>query len=325
MTRMQSALPLVSILAAISVVALPSAQADSGLYLSTELGVHSASGLQTAGTSNDRASVCDEFINPMYATVTQTAGYENYNCAGANRGRTAGWTNSFDQAEGLLAGAAVGYHLSDLYPESAWSRFNIELEYFYRDSVYDENADILGGSGATGDKLAQEIVRAIDRVGSVTSHNLFANLLLEFPSDSRYTPYIGIGLGAGFTDMEYGSLWARNPDPSAISTGAGLPNVDEIRRNLAGSTSSAQTQLSETLYGYQLLFGVDYAMSESVTLGIKGRWVHFDGFSELTYAWNPLRSHVPNLRLDLSEPVEAYFRTDDMEVFGVSMALKYRF
>ncbi len=306
-------------------IALPNAWADTGFYFSAELGANVASALQTAGTSDDRASVCDEFINPMFATVTQTAGYENYNCTGADRGLGAGWTNAFGRAEGLLAGAAVGYRLSSRYPDSIWGKFNIEIEYFYRDTVYDDTADVPGASGATGDKLAQEIVKATDRIGNVTAHNVFLNLLLEFDNSSRYTPYIGIGAGAGFTDMEYASLWVRNPDSRAIATGAGLPNVDEIRRNLAGSTSSAQTRLSDTVYGYQVVLGFDYAVSESVTLGIKGRWVRFDEFSDGGFHWDPLRSHVPNLRRDLSEPVVGYFRTEEMEVLGMGVTLKYRF
>ena len=67
-------------------------------------------------------------------------------------------------------------------------------------------------------------------------------------------------------------MWARNPDPTAIATGAGLPNAAEIRRNLAGTTSVAQTELRDRLFGYQVLFGVDYALTESVSLGVKGRW-----------------------------------------------------
>ena len=56
------------------------AQAASGLYLSGELGANFSPNLALTGRSNDRASVCDEFINPSFATVTNTAGYVSYNC-----------------------------------------------------------------------------------------------------------------------------------------------------------------------------------------------------------------------------------------------------
>ena len=215
------------------------AQAGSGFYLSIELGSNFAPDLDITGTSNDRASVCDEFINPLFATVTQTAGYENYNCTGPHRGRGDDWENEFDSAQGILTGAALGYRLRDKFPDRVWGRFRLELEYFYRNTEYNQNSDVLDAGGASGDKLSQEIVTAVDRVGSITSHNLFGNLYFDFLNSSRFTPYVGFGVGVGFTDMDYGFLWARNPDPNAIATGAGLPNEDEIRRNLAGSTKQS--------------------------------------------------------------------------------------
>ena len=233
------------------------AQAGSGLYLSGELGANFASGLDITGASNDRASVCDEFINPFYATVTQTKGYESYNCTGPNRGLGDDWHNSFDRAEGILAGAAIGYSLRDKYPDRVLGRFRLELEYFYRDSNYDQTSPVPGAGGSSGDKLTQEIIVAMDRIGSVSSNNLFGNLYIDFPNNSRFTPYLGLGGGVAFSEIDYGYLWARNPDPNAISTGAGLPNEDEIRRNLAGSASSGQAELKVTLYGYQILFGID--------------------------------------------------------------------
>ena len=51
-------------------------------------------------------------------------------------------------------------------------------------------------------------------------------------------------------------------------------------RPLPDRTSSAQTVLSDTLFGYQVLFGVDYALTEALLLGVKGRWVNFQFFSK---------------------------------------------
>lgn len=109
----------------------------------------------------------------------------------------------------------------------------MELEYFYRQSNYDETSDIPGASGASGDKLNEEIVRATDRIGSITSHNLFGNLFYDFHNTSRFTPYVGIGGGVGFADVEYGSVWTRNRVADEIDTGENLDNVEKIRDNLA--------------------------------------------------------------------------------------------
>ena len=295
------------------------AHAQSGFYFGSEWGANFGSSLDMVGFSNDRASVCDEYINPAFDTVMGTLGYENYNCTGVNRGQGDDWQNAFDSAKGPLFGMALGYRFAD-------NSFRFELEYFYRDTGHDQTSDIPGATGASGDKLAQEIQVATDRIGSLTSHNLFANLYFDFKNASRLTPYVGVGVGTGFTNMDYGSLWQRNLDVNAIMTGEGLDNVEQIRQTLAGSTSSAQTVLSDTLFGYQVLFGVDYALTEVLLLGVKGRWVNFHSFrNDDSIVWDPLRSHPPNLRRDGSEPVSGGLEVGDIQMFGVGLNLKYLF
>ena len=360
--------------------------AQAQFYVSSDWGGHVASSLSITGTSNDRASVCDEFINPMYATIEAVSGYGSYNCTGPGRGSTGDWFNDFDGAAGLLAGAAVGYSFHERYPDNVLGRLRLEFEHFYRNSGYDQTADVNSASGESSDKLIQEIVIATDRIYSITSHNLFGNLYFDFVNNSRFTPYLGFGGGIGFTDMDYGSVWARNFDENRITTGGeglsnvqeiyqeffgsfatslpedftdavgtslleaftnelgtlleaftneagtpllitseGLPNAQEIHRNLAGTVSVAETKLSDMPVGYQVLLGVDYALTESMSLGVKGRWVNFGSFSDGGVIWDPLRGHVPNLRRDGSEPVSGNITTRDMATFGVSMNLKYRF
>ena len=166
-------------------------------------------------------------------------------------------------------------------------------------------------------------MRAEDRIGSLSSQNVFANAYVDFPGRSRVTPYVGAGVGIGLTKLDYGDLWARNPDPAAIGTAAGLPNEAETRRNLAATTTSKQAELHDRPTGYQVLGGVDYAMSDAVSLGIKGRWVRF---AAEDIEWERLRSHASQLRLDGSKPVTFRIRTDGALSFvGVSLAIRYTF
>ena len=51
-----------------------------------------------------------------------------------------------------------------------------------------------------------------------------------------------------------------------------LPNVDDIRQNLAATTSSFQGVLSDKLVSQQVLVGVHYALTEDLAVGVKGRW-----------------------------------------------------
>lgn len=295
------------------------AQAASGFYLSSEIGVHFAEGPKLNIVPNDRASICDEFINPLYSTVTSVARYANANCTGPNRGAGSGWVNDFGSDVGILAGAALGYRFR-LRPN-----VRIEVEYFYREARFDETRDVpMSAGNVSADKLRSEIRSATDRIGTLDAHNLFANVYYDFAGSGRITPYLGLGAGLGFTDLDYTSHWVRNRDVANIDTGAGLPNAAQIRQNLAGTYSLARKKLSDTLFGVQALLGVDYAISETLALGIKGRYVRYDDLRD-DVIWDPLRSHVPNIRRDGSEPVSARVKFSDIEMFGVSLNLKYRF
>ena len=156
-------------------------------------------------------------------------------------------------------------------------------------------------------------------------------MFYDLSNSSRFTPYVGFGVGVGFTEMDWGSINARNSDPTAITSISddlceGIPGCDvsEIRKTLAGTTTSEQTVLKDTLFGWQVLFGVDYALTESMALGVKGRYVKFDTFQD-GGSWDRLRSHESNLRLNGSEPVTYRLQTDDIEFFGLSVNLKYYF
>ena len=287
-----------------------SAQPTSGFYLSQEIGLNLAPGVELLGNSNDRASRCDEFINPRFAEVA--------GCTEPNRGSGAGWKTTYDRAAGILAGLSAGYRFG--------GRLRVEAEWFHRESEYDQTSPIASATGDTFAKLDGEIQRAEDRVGSLSSQNVFANVYVDFHARSRLTPYVGIGAGIGLTELDYGDLWARNPDPGAIGTAAGLLNEAEIRRNLAATTTSKQAELHDRLTGYQVLGGADYALSEAVSLGVKIRWVRFGRFTADDIEWERLRSHASQLRLDGSEPVTFHIRTDGALSFvGVSLSMRYTF
>ena len=287
-----------------------SAQSGSGLYLSLEVGLNVAPSVELLGKSTDRASRCDEFINPLYAGIA--------GCTDPNRGSSSGWKTDYDSAMGILAGGAIGYRIG--------GRLRVEAEWFHRASGYNQTSPVASATGDTFAKLDGEIQRAEDRIGDISSHNLFANAYVDFPNNGRLTPYVGIGGGIGLTQLDYGDLWARNPDPNAISTGAGLPNEAEVRQNLAGTTTSKQAELHDRLIGYQVLGGVDYALSDAVSLGVKARWVRYGRFSSEDIEWERLRSHPSQLRLDGSEPVTFRIRTGGAVSFlGFSLAMRYMF
>ena len=140
-----------------------SAQSASGFYLSQELGLNLAAPVDLLGNSNDRASHCDEFINPRFAEIP--------GCTDPDRGSGAGWKTAYDGATGILAGLSAGYRFS--------RRLRVEAEWFHRESEYDQTSPVASATGATFAKLDGEIQRAEDRIGSISSQNVFANVHVD--------------------------------------------------------------------------------------------------------------------------------------------------
>ena len=71
---------------------------------------------------------------------------------------------------------------------------------------------------------------------------------------------------------------------------------------------------------------MNYALTEDVSLGVKGRWLRGGAFeSDDSLIWDPLRSHVPNLRRDGSEPVSGQVLTDASTLWAVGLSLTYGF
>lgn len=74
-----------------------------------------------------------------------------------------------------------------------------------------------------------------------------------------------------------------------------------VQQDLASTTTSNQTELGARLVGYQVLFGFDIALTESLSLGVKGRRVGSKSFSGGT-GLDRVRSHVPSERPDDRDP-----------------------
>ncbi len=317
--------PLLILVIAAFVLAPGWSQAHEGVYISSDIGANFASSVGFTGDSNDVASHCDALTNPgLPGCRPDDFRYTNTFIPD--------WAVDFDRGQGILAGAAVGYSFAKQNPNSLLGGFRVELEYFYRESKYDQTKQVRGLSGATQQKIERGEFASgpFERLGSITSHNLFGNVYYDFANMSRFTPYIGIGGGFGVTDADWSSNWTRTNSKQDLRRGLtadGRPNLaanDEYVDRLAGSSSVAQNTLSDTLWGFQVLFGVDYAITEAMSLGLKGRYVNFGSFRD-GMVWDPLRSHAPYVGAENTNPVSGNMSTNDIQFFGISVNMKYHF
>lgn len=218
---------------------------------------------------------------------------------------------SFDGGLGILAGVALGYRMGN---------FRIEGEYFYRNAAHD-GTDVPRNADYDPSTLPQfETVQ--DAVDDVLTHNFFANLYYDFHSDSKFTPYLGMGVGLASVTVEYRTLWHR----SGISQTKVFDNSQggqELNQKLAGTITGDRAKLSDLLFGYQALAGVDYQVSDPVSIGLKFRWADFGEFKDESH-YDSLRNHA-SVAGNPPVPVTYYVRTDDIQFWGVSLNVKYAF
>ena len=297
-----------AVLAAASLLAASAAHA--GVYVGGEAGAALFPAMKLRSGDTDRASRCDEFINPRYAELE--------GCTNPDRGTGAvdDWKSDFDRGAGGLASAALGYRFAEGY--------RLELEAIHHTANRDESAAILSPEGTPFTQtFGAELPRADETIGRFAATGIFANLIIDFPNASRFTPFFGLGAGVVRARMDYAAWWERSDAPDLMETARGLPNEAEVRRNLAGTVSRTSDHLRDRLRGYQLLFGARYRLSGSLGLELRGRWTSLSAFGD-GGQYKALRSHVSNLRRDGSEPVRYRVKTEDTQRFGIGLRLNYQ-
>lgn len=288
------------------------------IYISTDLGVGIGSSPDTSTSDNDFPTLCDKYLDPddLFSPpgVTEPGG-----CSSSEA-----WNNSFDGSAGIISGVALGFK-TIFGPR-------IEAEYFRFGAQYDVTSSVGAGGDAIENKSQQELVRAEERIGGVVINSFFVNAYYDLPVSVKFHPYAGAGVGLGIAEVDYDSVFARNLDPDAIKTadeatynGGGDEAADRaaLHRRIAGTTTTANRTLQDTVFGFQAVVGVDYMFTDKTSFGVKGRWVKYSTFSD-GGQWDQLRSHASN-NGEGTDTVEYTVKTDDLSEFGISLVMKYAF
>ncbi len=305
----------VTALSVLILILIPFSLKAQQFYISTELGLGIGNSLDTYYSDNDSPTLCDGYIDSedLFDPVN-----------GCSTDST--WENSFDGSTGIIAGAALGF--------STNFGARIEAEYFNLGAQYDTVSDIGRGGEDIIDKSNQELARSEERIGNVNINSLFINVYYDLPVSGQLRPYIGGGMGFATAKVDYSSIWTRNVNPDAITTadagkaiykGSGDEATDRqnLHTKIAGTTTTENNTLEDTVLGYQAVIGVDYMLTESTSIGVKGRWVKYAEFSD-SDEWDQLRSHVSNNGPG-TDTVEYTAKTDDLSAWGVSLLMKYAF
>ncbi len=299
------------ILIAVMLLTTSFANAESdrgGWYGGLDLGIAMPGDLDTHSTDTDVPTNCDQHFNNVAVDIDGDKGPANLpfnlsdpKCA---RGQDV-WENNFDLDNGPLLGLNVGHSWS--------SGLRLEAEYFYRqhDGEDSQFGTIAGGKDA-------EFSEMTERLDNFHGHQFFGNVYYDFHNVlPKAIPYIGGGIGVIVAKVDYSAKFHRNSDPEIMKQYGRHPDA-------AGTLTSEDKKLSDSLWGYQLMAGIDYPLTESLLLGVKVRYVDFSSDFKDGDSWDKLRGHESTIEPGGAE-VRYKLKTDDLDFWGVSLNLKHFF
>lgn len=214
--------------------------------------------------------------------------------------------SEFEPGAGILAGASAGYAGSGLV------RF--EIEYFFRRQGGDR-ADLV----VPGDSKQREFVERSEEIGAIRTHNLFVNFYHDFrgAASQELTPWIGTGVGAARVALDYAATSIRGSADALRALGR--------NPNAANTTSRADDTMSDWLWGYQLMAGLDYALSARHVLTAKLRYGgFFTDFEDGGKSWKPLRGHASTVAPG-GAPIHYGIEAEGFGFFAASAGIKFLF
>ena len=294
-----------------------------GFYVGAELGLADALSSDSFLSGISHPTRCDTLLYADPSHAPQDAG-----CT-TRQARTI-YTTDFDPGLGFAGAVSAGYALE------AGPR--VELEYLYRNQGGDASTLPAARGNETTQTKANEWLRSPSaRIDNFHSHQVFLNAYYDFVNASRWTPYLGAGIGWSRTSTRYSNQFLRrtvsagyldafrstlSADHLAHFRQVGL-DPDEVARAAAGTSSSLSGRLTDDLFGFQLLAGLDYALGERTSIGLKVRWARFEDMIDGA-VWDVVRNHAPVLA-DGKTPYKVRIKTDTIQYWAVTFGLKYHF
>lgn len=303
-----------SVLAAALAVTLPpvttavaAGQAGTGLYVGVDVGLALAQDVESTRTNVGVPTNCDQWLPGARLHDGTTVPLPLDQCA--PRALPAS-PNRFDLAAGWLGGVNAGYSVG---------RLRVEAEYFHRRHGGETLALVV-----PGDPKQREFVERSERIDNLRGHNVFANVYYAFRDpraprrERRVVPFLGAGVGWMRTRLDYAATSIRTSDRDALLDLGRNPNA-------AGTTSRADATLTDDLFGYQLLAGLDYALTANQVLTFKVRYADAVGeFESLDNAWQTLRDHESTVGQG-GAPVRYGIGARNLGFWSVSVGLRVGF
>lgn len=292
-----------------------SVQGTGGFYLATSLGFTQARGTDVTAIGANHPTRCDRLL---YASPADAPAEEA--CTAPLTDARQG-SYGFGRNSGTAQSLALGYLAGSL-------RFEAELLLRRQTG---EPADFSVGSDESlvaKDTEWSAISPPNADIYNFRSRQLFVNVFYTFASSSGWAPYVGLGAGSVSVDFGYYVAFHRKSLDEGYLEVFGGSRFDpgaspEWQRAAAGTVSLLDSPVNRSTHGFQLLGGVERALSTRTTLGLKTRWTS-TGTVSATLPWTMVRGHRP-VHADGQTPFRWSFDFDGLGYLGAALEMRYRF
>ena len=162
-------------------------------------------------------------------------------------------------------GVAIGYDLGAL----GYAPVRLEAEFLKRGSV---KMDYKGGTNTASS--GGSIGTLSDYKVSASVSTIFANAYLDFHNDSKFTPYIGAGVGGAYVDTKVGStkrLDLEHNQPYYVDD----PSYTGITNTWHSYEGNMKGQHSDWNFAWNASAGFAYDLTENVALDLSYRYSDF--------------------------------------------------
>ncbi len=282
----------------------------SGAYAGLSIGIANSSVIESTVSGLSHPTRCDVMLYP--ASVSPPTG----DPACLDNTPVVITANEFEPGTGMVSGLMVGYRTG---------RLRFEVEYLHR--YMGDDTQLIGGGMNTvlRDKNSEwsSDYPPHEWIGDFRAHQFFVNAYYDFLNDSRWTPYVGGGAGLTVTKLSYFAQFTRKPEAEYLQLEFNPDWLDVAKSAAAGTTSIIDTGVSDTVFGFQGLAGVDYALSERTSVGVTFRWALIGDVTGRE-VWETIRSHEPVIA-DGVTPFETDLEFVNASYQALTVNLKYWF